>query len=302
MLFSEVYGSYFNTVSAVLKASTSQAVSNQQLTDFVRQKAFAESVLSIPSHLKSGAWPLLSEENTSLLAHEPHMPLTTLQKRWLKALLVDPRIALFSPCPDGLEDVEPLFTPDMFVFFDQYTDGDPYGDENYIACFRTAMKALREHRKLRVRFQGHTGVSHSLVCKPYRMEYSEKDDKFRLLVAGSRHTSIINMARIISCELLEPYDPALFRIPNGRKETLVMTLRDERNALERALLHFSHFEKETERLDVMRYQITLHYDHDDETELLIRVLSFGPMIQVISPDRFIGLIRERLNKQKSCEL
>ena len=40
------------------------------------------------------------------------------------------------------------------------------------------------------------------------------------------------------------------------------------------------------------------YDADDETEILIRVLSFGPMLRVTSPERFIKLIRERLRRQK----
>ena len=78
-----------------------------------------------------------------------------------------------------------------------------------------------------------------------------------------------------------------------------MLLHDERNALERVLLHFSHFEKETQKLDDRLYQIKLRYDKDDETELLIRVLSFGPVLEVVAPDAFIELIRERLNKQSS---
>ena len=64
------------------------------------------------------------------------------------------------------------------------------------------------------------------------------------------------------------------------------------------MLHFSHLEKETVRLDENHYRITLSYEADDETEILIRVLSFGPMLRVTSPERFIGLIRERLRKQK----
>ena len=77
-----------------------------------------------------------------------------------------------------------------------------------------------------------------------------------------------------------------------------MELIDERNALERAMLHFSHLEKETRKLDKNHYSITLRYDHDDETEMLIRVLSFGPMLRVTSPESFIEKIRERLKKQR----
>ena len=82
-----------------------------------------------------------------------------------------------------------------------------------------------------------------------------------------------------------------------RKEKLVLELVDERNALERCMLHFSHLEKETERIDDRRYRLMLHYEKDDETELLIRVLSFGPVLKVIAPNRFRELLKNRIEKQ-----
>ena len=48
--------------------------------------------------------------------------------------------------------------------------------------------------------------------------------------------------------------------------------------------------------------IKLRSTKDDETEIVIRVLSFGPMIKVIAPEHFENLIKERLIKQKSCGL
>lgn len=76
-----------------------------------------------------------------------------------------------------------------------------------------------------------------------------------------------------------------------------LLLHDERNGLERVLLHFSHFEKETQKLDEQLYRITLRYDQDDETELLIRVLSFGPVLEVVAPITFRQLMRNRIQKQ-----
>ena len=72
------------------------------------------------------------------------MPLTTLQKRWLKALLTDPRISLFYPDLVGLEDVEPLFNASDVVYFDCYSDGDNFSDENYIENFHIILQALKE--------------------------------------------------------------------------------------------------------------------------------------------------------------
>ena len=79
-------------------------------------------------------------------------------------------------------------------------------------------------------------------------------------------------------------------------------MKDERNALERTMLHFAHFEKQTERTGDDLYRVTLFYDKDDETEMVIRILSFGTKIKVIEPENFINLIKDRLKRQKSCEL
>lgn len=297
MLFSEIYGCYFRVVAAILEEAVSGTLTAQRLTKVVQEKAFAESVLSIPTALKNGDWPLLDTENHTPLHHPPTMPLTTLQKRWMKTLLQDPRIALFSPDTHGLSDAKPLYEPDTFVFFDQYTDGDPYTDPQYISCFQDILLALNTHRRLRICFHGNTGLSHCVECMPYRLEYSAKDDKFRLLTAGDRLIHAVNLARITSCTLLDAYDPATLPAPQAHLRTLVFLLHDARNALERVLLHFSHFEKETVRLEDKLYQITLRYDKADETELLIRVLSFGPMLEVTSPPAFLEMLRARLIKQ-----
>ena len=83
-----------------------------------------------------------------------------------------------------------------------------------------------------------------------------------------------------------------------KKRILVLELTDERNALERAMLHFSHLEKQTERMEDGRYRLTLFYQQEDETELLIRVLSFGPMLKAVFPEDFVKKLQERLEKQK----
>lgn len=302
MLFHEVYGSYFRVLEDILRHAVEGRLTGRVLTDLVQEKAFAESGLSIPGNLNSGNWPLVDKTYGTPLRHAPAMPLTALQKRWLKALLLDPRIALFEPNAEGLEDVAPLFTPDTFVYFDQYADGDPYDDPAYVASFRLVLQAIREKRKIRIRFRGHTGVRHSIVCIPLRLEYSAKDDKFRLLTAGNARRHVINLARVRSCELLDAYTPQEAKTAKPRTRDVTFLLHDERNALERVLLHFSHFEKETVRLDEKLYEVKLRYDKEDETELLIRILSFGPVLEVTAPESFIAMIRERLERQKGKSL
>lgn len=298
MIFSEVYGNYFNAVAEILGLAVSGNLTGSELTRAVQENAFGESVLTIPSNLTDGTWPLLRPDYSTTLKHTPKMPLTTLQKQWLKALLADPRILLFNPSEKGLEDVEPLFTPDTFVFYDRYSDGDPFTDGEYIRNFRIVLTAVKEHRKLRVRFRSGKGNRQSWVIIPQKMEYSPKDDKFRIICAPSKgYTETINMARIKSAVPLEQYGEGSYVPFVYKKKTVILELTDERNALERCMLHFSNLEKETEKLDGKKYRITLRYEHEDETEILIRILSFGPVLKVTEPRSFVKLIKDRLTRQ-----
>ena len=297
MLFSEVYGSYFRVVAAILAEAGDGSLTPAKITRLVQKEAFAESTLAIPAALRSGSWPLLEGGLRPVLRHRPTMPLTLLQKRWMKALLADPRISLFAPSAAGLEDVEPLFGPDLFVWFDRHTDGDPYQDPRYIQCFRTACQAIREKRRLQVCFVSQGGARHTFNCLPYRLEYSSKDDKFRLLSWGNARFGTVNMAGVCSCRLLEPAESSDSPSAEPPLARMTLLLRDERNGLERVLLHFSHFEKETRKLEDHLYQLRLWYDKQDESELLIRVLSFGPVLKLLEPEELVEQVKARIRSQ-----
>ena len=297
MLHSEIYGTYFRTVAAILTRSLAGDLNGKTLSEIVRRTAFGESLLTIPASLTDGRWPLLRPDLTTPLKRAPGMPLSALEMRWLKSLLLDPRIALFDPPTEGLEDVEPLFDPEVFVFYDRCADGDPYGDPRYIRVFRTLLRAMEERRRVRVRFQSARGRRRSDVCIPYTLEYSAKDDKFRLLASSGRQTLTVNVARIASAVLLDAYSAEEYRPVNYRETSLTMLLTDERNALERALLHFSDLEKETEQLDGKHYKITIWYRQVDETEILIRILSFGPVLKVTEPAGLVAQLRARIARQ-----
>jgi len=299
MLFSEVYSAYFNAVAAIINTAISGDISEKRILEIINDKAFSESMLSILPSIKNDEWLVMNQELRTPIKHSPQMPLTILQKRWLKSLLIDPRIALFGVSEAGLENVAPLFSISDILFFDRYADGDPYEDEKYIANFRMILRALKEKRRVRITYHNRRGHLIQGKLTPYRLEYSTKDDKFRLETAGARFAAYINLSRVEECALLEPYDELSLNPPKRREKTVVFLLSDERKALDRVMLHFSDCRKETVRLDDKNYQVQLWYEAQDETEMLIRILSFGPMIKVTEPDRFISLIKQRLRMQKS---
>ncbi|WP_418751840.1 WYL domain-containing protein [Frisingicoccus sp.] len=303
MIFSELYSVYYNTVAEILKAAIDHPLGKNELRRIVEERAFGESILNIEPSLTEGRWQLLKRDGTTPIQSVPSMPLTMIQKRWLKAISLDSRIRLFQDELIEFPDVEPLFTEEDICIFDKYADGDNYRDGAYIKNFRRILDAIRNRYPLSIDVLNRRGHRTCIVLMPEYLGYSEKDDKFRLIGSGCRLGRTVNLGRIIRCER---YTGQNVIRSNERKRqrprSVQFELVDQRNALERVLMHFAHFEKQAEQIGDQRYKVTIYYDKDDETEMVIRILSFGPMVKVTAPVHFINLIRERLIQQKSCGL
>ena len=302
MLFSEVYGTYFRMVEEIVRDSITGELDQQRILRIVQEKGFEESVLTVPQAFKEQKWPLIDKNNHTKIKHYPTMPLTTIEKQWLKSLTMDPRIRLFNPDIHGLEEVEPLITPDMFVFYDRYNDGDPYEDPDYIGMFRAILRAIRNKKKLSIMFSTVKGKLTTWTGVPAALEYSSKDDKFRLrMLFADMPERTIPLAQIKEYRVYEESGQAIKEV-TFKKQELIIVVTDERNAMERFLVQFSPYEKSAEKLDDHLYRVKLLYAEDDLKEIVIQLLSFGPMLRVIGPDRVIQSMKRRVNAQLRNQL
>ena len=302
MIFSELYSAYYNTVAAIISAVIDGERSEKELQGIVTEHAFGESALSILPSLKSEKWQLLHADMTTPLQHKPTLPLTTLQKRWLKAISLDSRVQLFGVEFPDLAGVEPLFTPADYYVYDRYSDGDPFTDPEYVRQFRVILEAIRKGSQIKFNMINRKGNTMFVRCRPVRLEYSEKDDKFRVITAGWRAVSTVNLAKIQNCTHYQGPRQAGGKEREALYDTVTVKIRDERNAPERFLLHFAHFEKQAEKLDKKHYQVKIRYALDDQPEMVIRMLSFGPMVEVTEPQAFRDLMVEKLKKQLDCKI
>ena len=186
-LFHEMYGAYFRIAARVLKEAP---LTDRRVQDIVAKEGFRDSVLFVPQKLlpqKDGSdWGLLRRNPDGTLAavtkNKPVMPLTLLQKRWLKARLSDPKMQLFfddetfAALTDALEDVSPLWQPDLFRYTDRFSDGDPFTDPAYREHFRALLHALRTKEFVQIRFQTGGGRRMAMQYLPLAIEYSRKND------------------------------------------------------------------------------------------------------------------------------
>lgn len=315
-LFSEVYGCYYEVVAQILRAAP---IGRRELDALVAERGYGESTLQlIPKLLEDAAWPLLEEREGwyhSTLCQPPALPVTALERAWLKALLCDPRLSLFlsdqqlDHLRGALANVEPLYRQTDFFYFDRYLDGDDYGDPGYRRRFQAILSALGEGRALHMVYGPPRGKVQTGCHRPLRLEYSAKDDKFRLYTAKLWHGRFqgyynLNLARVLDVRPCDerydgPLDLDAWRRRRRCAEPVLLRVTKERNGIERFLVEFSSFEKQSEYDEATgTCTVKLWYQRDDETEVLIRLLGFGPVIQVLGPEPFVAQIRERVLRQE----
>ena len=296
MIFNEIYSVYYKTVAKIIVEALEGELDQKRLRRIVRENAFSESSINIIGALRDEKWPLLTENYKTVLENSPRLPLTELEKRWLKILYSDPKIKLFSPPEDILSDVSPLYFPDTFVYFDKYEDGDPFSDERYIGNFRTVLSAIKEKQDILISYRDKSGNEHSVRCTPVSLEYSQKDDKFRISAVSGEEFILINMGRTISVQPAGNSD--LESLPCRIKKTVTVEIEDKNNALERAMIHFSYLEKETSKTGDGRYLMALKYYSDEEAEIVLQILAFGTNMNVADDGSVKEKIQNKIRKQK----
>lgn len=313
-LFSEIYNCYYQIMKSLLEEKSELSLEN--LRTHIEENGYEESLLYIIPKLTSGEWKLFEQNGNifiSKLSGDFYVPLTNLQKSYIKSILQDIRIQLFFS-PEELQqllaifaDTDILWKPEDFHYYDRFTNRDAYENVTYQQNFRTLLSAIHNHQYVDISYesrQGHRVHHHYLPC---RLEYSIKNDKFRLLgiVKGNKEEriEILNLDRMKTIHPLSEYAKTVPDINQSirasyYKEPVRLLIHTNRNALERTMLQFANYEKNTTKIDDNTYECLIYYNQKMETELLIEVLSFGPMIEVLGNEDFLQMIRQRLYRQK----
>lgn len=313
-LFSEVYNCYFQVIKSLIEQKN--YISEQELKYRIQRNGFEESILYLLPKLTEQGWGFYEKQDGtfhSKLSTDFYVPLTDLQKSYLKAILMDDKIGLFlndaeiAQINADFADVEPLYQPEDFYYYDRFTDKDDYKNPDYKKHFQTILAAIKHHEYLNILYESRFQHRTQHCYLPCRLEYSIKNDCFRLL-AVEQHTlrnprvEILNVSRIAE---VTPTTKTVKQLPNLNhalqrsyyKEPVRILIKNQRNALERAMLQFANYEKNTRKIDDTTYECQIYYNKKTETELLIEILSFGPMIKVVGNDTFLRLLKERLTRQ-----
>ena len=319
-LFSEIHSRYYYIINQVLQAAASRSLTTSDIAAIVAELGFTETSLNLtPALLNTG------QNNYRLLITGPsgysqpvpqNLPppmLTALQKRWLKTILADKRFKLLTNGNQYdlygflLADVEPLYCPDCLLPVDMANDGDAYDNNEYKYIFATILTAIQASKLLLITYESGKGNRLSAYIAPYKLEYSMKDDKFRLIGVRMRQKKLkslykLNLARITSVAVMDwnvPTDLARYIQSLRMPQPVEIEITNERNGFERIFTQLSNFERISEYDEQTKTcHMKIYYYEVDEMELLITLLSFGPVIRVLGPADFKKQIVERIVSQQ----
>ena len=224
MIFHKIYSIYIYACERLIRqlllkpGPMDEAIDNIELPEFLLHP-FKELMESKEVTELFGNLNLLQENGKNNRRVMPEYALTTLEKQWIKTILRDPRVKLFDASFKGVENVEPLYHLDDYVYFDRPAVSDPWTDSDYIEHFRMVYRACKEGQRLALVWREcenagwlkYTNTPEWAICKPVRIEYDSRLDAMFIHAEceyqGKRGEATklirIPMRSIMSCRLAD---------------------------------------------------------------------------------------------------
>lgn len=168
---------------------------------------------------------------------------------------------------------------------------------------RSVLSSIKEHSEIRYSNKTKNGIMENMSGYPVRIEYSPLYDLFQVSIwsdSESRPVKV-NIHTMYDLELTgniwkDAKSPVEMMKTKRLKEPVIMKIRNCKNTAARANIMFSTYDTETIKLPDGNSLMKIYYYSFDEKEIIDRIFSFGPYIQVISPQSVVDKIIERLER------
>lgn len=277
--------------------------------DQLKDKKTQSSILNLVVNKSDKAHWRLEKERCEI-----PMCLSLTERVYLKSILRSRYSAIFfdddekERLLERFADVPDIGLEKNSVFAKNDENMRQFGQDE-ISKIRALLSAVRYQREIQYSNHANNGVDYK-GCKgfPVRIEYSVFDDRFRLsLWSGGNHNSN-EEGRPIKINISSMYDisetgrkweapltPQEMMITRLSPDPIEMRLKGENYIFERALYSFSMYDTNIERTGEIEYSFRLRYYQFDLPEIIDRIMSFGPAIQVLSPLEAIERIKRRLS-------
>ncbi|MCM1990243.1 WYL domain-containing protein [Oceanirhabdus seepicola] len=328
-LFHECKNRYFRLVFLILSLAK-DGLSKEQVIKLIDDGEYDEKVIG--KDFKTFQGLLLNEyddkDNLNLLREKDglfypsinhstnqNIPVrfNVVEKQWMKRLIEEPMVkvllgdTLVLKLEEALNDVEGIGNIDMIertytANNDVSIDYSKFHDD-----FHTILEGIVQNKPIRYSNVDKWGRRYeNKLSLPIRIEYSLKDDKFRISMYSLEENRpiMVNLHTIEKVELVHDMKPnidkqevlKLLKENKYAKEPIVIEVTDERGAMERCFMCFSGFERTSRFLGDNKYEIKLNYYTFEEDDVIRKLIALGPFVKVISPHRIIDVVVRKIKK------
>lgn len=316
-LHNSINSRYHQIITMLLDLSQVREIYLEDVKDAISSKGFCETEpyllpRLIDSNCKDNYRLFIKEGNMirSRLKDPSYVQLSNIEYQWLKTASKDSRFRLFfkedtyNKILHILDDKEDLFDDFIFENIDEYVYSDDFTNNNYITNFNTILCAIRSKNVLNISYVNSRNKTTFGSYLPISLVYSMKENKFSLRAyntsAKSNKKCILNLNGIKSINIMDIDTPQVGNISfmTHKRKHVDIIINNNRNGFERVFYQLATYERETEYDEITgNCHMRLFYNSDYETELLITLISFGPIIKIIEPDKFVSQFRKRLQDQ-----
>ncbi len=327
-LFNEVKNRYFQLVFRVInecadgkaKADLIRIVDDGEFEQKLigkNQQSFADIILNRGN--KDENLNLLNEKKGlyyPCVDSNGELPLpvrfTNLEKAWLKALLNQQEVTLLlskntlDKLSKELDDFDSPIKQEYFETTNSVKLPEIRQRENYEENFRLILKALICEKPIRYSNVDRNGNIHSnKLALPLAIEYSMRDTRFRvsLFSIDDNRPVLANVFSLTDINIVdedigidrEKAKKLLFELKYS-DQPIILEVTDKNSAMERCFMCFSRMERTARELGNSKYEIRLNYYLFEEEGLIQNILSLGPYVKVISPQRIANEVVKRVKK------
>lgn len=316
--FNRIYSTYYKIALKTIKAVNKGYISTQEelisyISSFkVLQGKTPTKSKKYQSDFLDATADLFKTKNGKL--HTPFtnipddfmFPLTTIEISFLKTLLNDEKCRLILGTSYDLlkseldkpayNEIYSYFNKDNYSIFDQYINGDQalYENENYSSNFNQVLNAVNKKQPLYFEY-AEDDVSKTKISIPEKIEYSQKEDRFKVVLNSKNRP--LDIQNVRKCEYSDK------PLSNAKKKEILTCVvaidipEDKKFIRDRFFREFSPFERDCEKIDETGHILSFKFEKGDFKEIAYRLLQFGPYVYCSEPECVRERIKEKVDMQ-----
>lgn len=308
-LFNDYKNRYYRCIQNIINGIYNGEKYTKKDIRAILQDAYLEDEIVLVKELVDGRFFDYEDDTASLMVGcDVPIRLNNLELAYLKMFVEDECFngvlddELLQKLKDKLDDVESLDYNKFWKRENVDKFGDDMKEESFRSKIITLEKAILENKYIKYTSKNKKGeIFKDKIAYPYKIEYSIKNNRYRLVVFCDNRAIKINVDGIMELEILKEKTVTaeekaqIENFINAKKnisDPLVLKIEDNKNTLDRCFNLFSAYDKkyyyEGENLI-----LNIYYHDFDKAEIIRDILSLGKSAVVLSPES----VREEVIKR-----